>query len=328
MITLLTGGNGTGKTNLVMKYIVEAIQEGRKVYVDGIPELLLQVKKCGDVTTWQEGTWLGIETYDPLGPDPDSNWTDNGNGTPDKGALIVLDECQRHYRPRHASRAVPPHVSALEVHRHQGLDFLLITQSTKFLDSAVRELVGKHIHLARTAFKIQKYEWPEIGDPKSPASKQIASRSTHKPIKKYYGFYKSASVHTKLKQSLPNAVIILPFALALAGFFAWTAYSNVMGEPEVFSSAVASPAIIDASGSAGAQPQANPNRDYQAEVNSLDQVNDDKPIISGCGSYWKKNRFYCDCRDSDFQKLNLDIVQCMSFLGLDGLPENDTPGDG
>lgn len=325
MITLITGGNGTGKTNLVMKYIIEAIKKGRTVYVDGIPELILNVKKCGAISEWQDGTWLKIDQYDPQGGD--SCWLKrDDNDREDQGALIVVDECQRHFRPRHSSKTAPACVAAFEVHRHQGLDFLLITQASRLLDSNVRDLVAKHIHLARTFCKIQKFEWPELGDPKSRTSKDIACRSTHSPIKRYYGFYKSAGVHTKLKQSMPNAVYILPFALVFAGFFAWKAFYNVgLADPLGSDSSISNSYSKDRTGSELAKQSPQPDRDFNAEVNALDQSTADIfNSITGCYAYWKNNNYRCKCTNEDFNLVKVSISACMGFLDLDQLPPRPT----
>lgn len=120
-----------------------------------------------------------------------------------KGALLVIDECQRHFRPRPSGSAVPDHVAAFEVHRHQGLDIWLITQRVGLIDSNVRGLCGRHIALRSTALGRYKYEWPEVGDVDSKTSRDTAARTRYKLPKHVFGLYKSAEVHTKHGHSLP-----------------------------------------------------------------------------------------------------------------------------
>ncbi|MBK6279115.1 MAG: hypothetical protein IPF57_13690 [Gammaproteobacteria bacterium] len=92
MITLITGTPGAGKTAWIVAELLKI--QGRALYVDGIPELQISHEVAGPLDDWM--TWA-----------PD-------------GALIVVDECQRIWRPRGTGSKVPESVSALETHRHRG----------------------------------------------------------------------------------------------------------------------------------------------------------------------------------------------------------------
>ncbi|OGS94418.1 MAG: hypothetical protein A3H31_01615 [Gallionellales bacterium RIFCSPLOWO2_02_FULL_57_47] len=147
-----------------------------------------------------------------------------------KGALLVIDEAQRHFRPRPAGSAVPDHVAALEVHRHQGLDIWLVSQRPGLVDSNVRALCGKHIALRDTPFGRYKYEWPEVGDIESKTSRDTAAKSRYKLPRHIFGLYKSADVHTKHKHSLPMAAKVLMVVLPLGVFLTWSSYKNITGK--------------------------------------------------------------------------------------------------
>lgn len=141
-----------------------------------------------------------------------------------KGALLVIDEAQRHFRPRPSGSAVPDHVAALEVHRHQGLDIWLVTQRPGLIDANVRALCGRHIALRSTPFGRYKYEWPEVGDIDSKGSRDNAAKSRFKLPKHVFALYNSAAVHTATKHKLPMAGKILLLAIPAVLLFFYQSF--------------------------------------------------------------------------------------------------------
>ena len=151
VITLITGSPGMGKTSLVVSMLMDQPKD-RPIFVDGIPDLKIPHHPAeGDVANWHQ--WLPV------------------------GALLVIDEVQRIFRPRSTGSKVPDGVQAMETHRHNGQDLILITQSPLLLDSNIRRLVGRHIHIKQTPLGRYLYEWPEVGEPESKASRD---RHQHK----------------------------------------------------------------------------------------------------------------------------------------------------
>lgn len=144
-----------------------------------------------------------------------------------KGALLVIDECQRHFRPRPAGSPVPDHVAAFEVHRHQGLDIWLITQRVGLIDANVRGLCGRHIALRSTALGRYKYEWPECGDIDSKGSRDTAARTRYKLPKHVFSLYKSAEVHTKHGHSLPFMAKAMFAVVPLFFLFLYMSWSTI-----------------------------------------------------------------------------------------------------
>ena len=184
MITLITGLPGNGKTLYCLSQVKKQAElENRPVFYSGITDLNLD--------------WTEI--------DPEK-WYDCPTG-----AIVVIDECQRVFRPRTISKDVPEHVSKLETHRHLGIDIYLITQHPLLADSAIRRLVGCHKHVIR-AFGTQGatiHEWASCKDTCDKTSGRVDSIKTRwKYDKEAYTYYKSAELHT-VKSKIPARLYFL-----------------------------------------------------------------------------------------------------------------------
>lgn len=197
MITLITGLPGNGKTLYTIAFVKAlAERENRPVFYSGITDLNLD--------------WTEIEP---------EKWFDCP-----AGAIVVIDECQRVFRPRTISKDVPEHVSKLETHRHLGIDIFLITQHPLLADSAIRRLVGCHKHVIR-AFGTQGatiHEWASCKDTCDKSSGRTDSIKTRwKYDKEVFNYYKSAELHT-VKAKIPLRLYFLgsvPILLGLAVYF-------------------------------------------------------------------------------------------------------------
>lgn len=191
-ITLVTGLPGNGKTLwTVTKY--KAAAEGadaRPVYYNGIKDLKLPWVELADVTTWQD-----------LPPN----------------SLVIIDEVQR-VMPIRGRGEPPAWIGALAMHRHLGLDFVLITQDPGLLDVFVRKLVQTHYHVVRKfGSKFATiHEWPTgVYDQCGKNSKGSIRHEWRFP-KSSFGLYHSADAHT-MKVRIPMRVWILgalPFLIA------------------------------------------------------------------------------------------------------------------
>lgn len=229
MIGLITGLPGNGKTLWALNFIkAKAEKEGRPVYYSGIADLMLP--------------WTEIDGEKWMECPPNS--------------IIVIDECQRIYRPRSHGSNVPPHVSELETHRHKGVDIFLITQHPMLVDSNVRRLVGLHFHCVRK-FGTQSatvHEWSSVKE-NCDKNREGSTRHDFMYPKEAYSWYKSAEVHTH-KARIPMKVWILlsvPFIVAGLGWFTYARWqAKIHGDDT--SASQSAPVAVPGPASAGRAP--------------------------------------------------------------------------
>lgn len=201
MINLHTGLPGHGKTLFTLYYVKDlADREKRTVYYSGIADLKLPWIELVDPTKWAECP---------------------------PGSIIVIDECQRLFRPRSFGSQVPGYVAALETHRHGGLDLFLITQHPMLVDSNVRRLVDRHRHVVRT-FGMQRCTVHEFSEIRENPTKQRDGSVRHEVAypKEVFGWYKSAEVHTVKRRIPPRVWFLLATPVVLAALV-WGAYQSL-----------------------------------------------------------------------------------------------------
>ncbi|MDX7728752.1 zonular occludens toxin domain-containing protein [Aeromonas caviae] len=208
MITLITGVPGAGKTLYAVDQILQPeAKAGRQLFVDGIPDLLITHEPAPDPLEWHK-------------------WAP-------EGAHIVIDEVQRVWRPEAAGRAIPESIAQLETHRHRGLDFTIMTQHPSLIHSNVRRLVGRHIHVRRTALGVYVYEYPECMNSPDTAYKSALTKVRWPHPKRSFGAYKSASIHQKVKFRIPRAAIVFVACICLIGGLGFYLYNRVVSPSSV-----------------------------------------------------------------------------------------------
>jgi len=204
VLTLITGVPGAGKTlwalNLVKR---RAEAEGRTVYFNGVAELTLPWQLLESGERWH----LDVP----------------------KGSLILIDEAQRVFRPRGTGAAVPDFVAQLEVHRHSGLDIVLVTQHPMLIDANVRRLVGQHFHVVRRfgSHFSTVHEWPSCTEIQKGALDDSVRHEFRFP-KESFGWYKSAEVHTHKVRIPAKFWFLVASPLVIAGLV-WFGYRTVAG---------------------------------------------------------------------------------------------------
>lgn len=177
MLTLFTGMPGAGKTAAMVDLLFSELHD-RPLYVDGVEGLKIPHFEC-DARKWHEEL-------------PD-------------GAVLVVDEAQRVWRPRPAAAAVPPDIAAMETHRHKGIDIFMTTQNPRLIDSNVRALIGRHVHIRDVGVLGRHwYEWPECND--GLMWRSCTNHRSYKLPKHVFDLYKSASLHVKPIRGIPRAV--------------------------------------------------------------------------------------------------------------------------
>lgn len=213
MITLITGVPGSGKTLMAVSDLAKKVDKewaGRKIFVHGIPDLTIPTEPIPDGHSIQDmNVWL--------------KWPENN------GSIVVIDEAQNIFPPRSSGSKAPELVEWLHVHRHSGVDIILITQMPGRIDKHVRDLVGAHYHIHKTPLGVRmRYFWDYCeNNPKS--GMKNARPEVYKFDKKAFGLYKSAEIHTKVKTPKSRVLWVIPAALIVFGITAYMGYSLLSG---------------------------------------------------------------------------------------------------
>ena len=233
MLYLITGVPGSGKTlKMISDLMKRKDLQNRPLYLDGIPEV--------------DGTII------PNLPIPDGESMETWHKWAPAGAILVIDECQRVFRPRPSGSKVPEHVAELETHRHRGIDIFLLTQHPRLVDLNVRSLIGHHCHISKTNLGVRRmFEWERCGDPQSRTDVEGAVKSVYTLDKKAFGVYKSAEEHTKIRTKLSRTVYAFPIVLLIVIVAAWSSYNRwqrlnaeeAQTQPAPVAAQAASPAV-------------------------------------------------------------------------------------
>jgi zona occludens toxin (predicted ATPase) len=353
-VSIYTGVPGTGKTAHMVDLLEEQVAKGRIIFsnISGLklPHYRLGAVQTWQQGTWLHidkyvrtspllKSQIEVEDDDIIDDDTEANWlpnpdvfmTDSGvlmvrvrdhnrqivgavQYQNHKGALIVIDECQNFFRPRPAGSPVPDHVAAFEVHRKQDLDFWLVTQRLGLLDSNVRGLCGRHVALRSTFLGRFKYEWPEVGDIESKASRDTAARTRYKLPKHVFTLYKSAESHTKQTFSMPFMAKAMFFILPLVALLAFKSYSLIEGKfhPAPIGSAYSAtlPNSVTASGinppASERGPAAPPQVVGASSAAAVSPGVDPDTLISACLA----TATHCQCYTHDGVHVPLSMAAC------------------
>lgn len=142
------------------------------------------------------------------------------------GDVILFDEVQEVWRPRGMGSKVPECIAALEVHRHKGVDLILVTQHPLLVDPNIRRLCNRHLHLRRITKKTAYvYEWDHCSDPKAVRTAMQGKLWFHP--RRGYALYKSAQLHTKPTARLPRVALVGLLAVGGAAYLAPTAIARI-----------------------------------------------------------------------------------------------------
>lgn len=213
MITLITGVPGSGKTLMAVSDLAKKVDKewaGRKIFIHGIPDLTIPTEPIPDGHSIQDmQVWL--------------KWPENN------GSIVVIDEAQNIFPPRSAGSKTPEIVEWLHVHRHSGVDIILITQMPGRIDKQVRDLVGAHYHIHKTPLGVRmRYFWDYCENNPRTGMKN-ARPEVYKFDKKSFGLYKSAEIHTKVKTPKSRVLWVIPIALVVFGLTSYMGYSLLSG---------------------------------------------------------------------------------------------------
>ena len=308
MITLITGAPGAGKSSYLVSELLRIREQSpeRPLYVGGVPDLAIEHEPLPPAAEWVEAS-------------------DSANGWrwrfPD-GAVIVLDEAQSVFRPRASGSQVPPHVAALEVHRHQGLDVFLCTQAPALIDSNVRRLVGRHCHLRATWAGRRLLEWSECVDPSSRSERSAAVSRPWKLPKKVQSLYTSASVHVRPSRRIPWQVGLIALVLVGLIYGGTRVYGRIYGDERVYG-ASSQPFPVDPVPAVGAvsgpQPVALSPEAFVPRLRGrpesaplYDQIRQVKqmPVVVGCVAVADR----CTCYTQQATDAFVDDAACREWI--------------
>ena len=203
MLYLVTGRNGAGKTQIVLRALLDDPRfKGRPLVTRGIP---LDRQKAGAAfrmlaqdPSWISSWWeLTKDKATADNPRPDASERDLP-----PGVVFILDEAWDLLSgARGAQAELHPWISPLRTHRHFGFDFIIIGQHAMDFPPVVRALAAEHWHVMRTAGRVRVLIWRgQVGDHQSTTDLQ---RSEEFPLKvpsddaEVWSLYHSADLHTK-----------------------------------------------------------------------------------------------------------------------------------
>lgn len=274
-IALVTGTPGAGKTLYSLAVFLvtwlkslfgpDGQEIKRRLCAGNIRDLLLdhelvEVPRIRDWDAWAKDPevlqWVKVERLPGSPPVPGAPYrADLWWLWCQPGDVICLDEAQHVFKPMAAGRAIPPHISNLEEHRHYGVDFLLITQHPNLLHANVRNLCNPHLHVRRLFGRgaAMVYEFDRATNTGSLS--QAISKKVWRYDKKAFSIYKSSELHTKQARGIPWQILLLVAALVAIPFLLLNAAKRTdrMLGAESSSGAASAPAAAAASAPAPAR---------------------------------------------------------------------------
>lgn len=211
MITLITGVPGSGKTLSVVADLAKKVKKewaGRKIFTHGIRDLTIPTEPIPDGYTINDlHVWANL---------PENH-----------GSVIIIDEAQNIFPPRSAGSKAPEIVEWLHVHRHSGIDLILITQMPGRIDKQVRDLVGAHYHIHKNPLGLRmRYFWDYCeNNPKT--GMKNARPEVYKLDKSAFKLYKSAEVHTKVETPKSRVLWVIPIGILCFCLFGWLGFKTL-----------------------------------------------------------------------------------------------------
>uniref|UniRef100_A0A6H1Z5X9 Putative zonular occludens toxin protein n=1 Tax=viral metagenome TaxID=1070528 RepID=A0A6H1Z5X9_9ZZZZ len=235
MMYLLTATPGTGKSTHAMDYLLEAEKKGRPLFVHGIQGLKIDHHRifckstsclaCENMRPYIQNSQTVINSLDidtTNDREVEILYVEDWKEWAPKLAYIVIDECQHAFRPRPSGSKIPEYASGFEMHRHLGIDFLLITQDPMQFDGHARKLVNVHWHLQGSWSGGVIKEWAFC---QTDVLKDSSVKRPYKPKPKNWEYFKSSEAHTpKPRFRRPRIVYV---AASIFVLFIVTAYYSV-----------------------------------------------------------------------------------------------------
>jgi len=317
MQTLITGTPGAGKTLYAIQSLILPMLGQEVTYIDADGEthtvkrrLFTNIKgfqidhelvEAGP--GWDHGTKGGWSQPDGSNKKGWHNWHEWAP----VGAILVVDEFQRIWPKRANGSPVPPDVSAMDTHRHMGVDFILITQKFSF-DGHIEGLIGRHLHVRRIAMMPLAivYEWDEVS--KSRLYSKAIQKRPFRYDKKVYQLYHSADAHTKQPRKVPTLVYVVLAALAFAAYQVPNSWQRITGKGEEYAKRTSSGKTTTAAPAdrASAAPHGLPGPLAAASAPSVAAAVPAGPVHMGCIASASR----CECFGQTGERINVEENEC------------------
>lgn len=306
MITLITGLPGNGKTLYALDYVSAwAKREGRPVWFHNIKGLSPELGWYALPTQTESINGAVVEVP--------QWWLCPAN------SIVLIDEAQMSgfgVRPR---GAVPVWAQKLEVHRHLGLDLVMITQDPTLIDSHDRKLCELHFHVMRN-FGFQRATVHEFRPVRENCLKSRKGSTEHQWAypKHVFAWYTSAEAHTH-KVRLPTRVYVLAGVLVVVPVIGYVLFTRLYArtQPTLTTEAavVASARPGAASGKDGTRTVPQYVASYSPRVHGLaftapvyDEVT--RPVVAPYPAACIKSATRCECYSQQGTKLVVPADLC------------------
>lgn len=191
-IVFYTGVPGAGKTLRSIHDGLKMKAEGRLVFqlgIDGMDDEVIKKYPHDSLEDWRK---LPV------------------------GSILIIDEAHKFLPVRSPGKPVE-WIQALTEIRHHGIEFWLVTQDPRNVDSFVRRLAGKHYHLTRKAglAGAMVREFQGVSEnPDDFNARKSSEQFPWKYPKHLFNSYKSATLHV-VKPKFPKKILFGVFALVV-----------------------------------------------------------------------------------------------------------------
>ena len=286
-ITLITGANGHGKGQVIIKEILRLQDENDKLEKEGKPRRRIfanihgvneppqkQLKDVQKIPS--DKIFFGKQDKEDMPPPPDC-WL------PNVGDIFIYDECQNidWIKQKAGALSNDIRVTSMEEHRHWGLDIYLLTQSPNYIHSHIFGLVSPHWYVERplgvpftNVFIFNKAQ----KTPESPTVKNRADDQKQIILGKKYGQYYKSSAEHNMKSTIPLkvkiAVVALLLCIAYTVYkFSQTKYAKDSDKLETVATQPTQPTQTQQNASSAASTP-SPEQLMQTEINRIKLEND------------------------------------------------------
>lgn len=229
MLHLVIALPRTGKSQFMVKTLLDAKEQGKPVYVTNFKQTPEQRERSGfqvygDAPDWDwsaEDTWRGNV----------SGWL----AELPRGAVWMVDEAQDVFPQRGKNDKLPEWIKLLSKHGHHDLTIYIVTQDAMQLDVHVRRNSNITYYMTRPLnmrraliYTFRGYqEIPNDAWRRLQVLKSAESKKKFRYSSKYQQLYQSASAHDHIRIRLPWKLFIPVVLLGVVAVLLWFAWSRL-----------------------------------------------------------------------------------------------------